>query len=153
MFLTGSVVQIIYRECIVFQEPGLVVEHQTRDRKVESLNPGTGHGRIFFSRFNCLCRLLSGVRSIPVLPQWHVKDPSHSAKSANSSKIGSEEWTILGHPQLIECMGICVLSLAHVSELRDSDIYLHIEKKKWYGHFSLNSATVCALGWPLHRIF
>ena len=26
--------------------------------------------------------LLSDVRSIPVLPQWHVKDPSHSAESA-----------------------------------------------------------------------
>ena len=23
-----------------------------------------------------------GIRSIPVLPQWHVKDPGHSAKSA-----------------------------------------------------------------------
>ena len=25
---------------------------------------------------------LSGVRSIPVLPQWHIKDPGHVAKSA-----------------------------------------------------------------------
>ena len=24
----------------------------------------------------------SVVRSIPVLPQWHIKDPGHSAKSA-----------------------------------------------------------------------
>ena len=24
----------------------------------------------------------SGIRSSPVLPQWHVKDPGHSAKSA-----------------------------------------------------------------------
>ena len=23
-----------------------------------------------------------GIRSTPMLPQWHVKDPSHSAKSA-----------------------------------------------------------------------
>ena len=29
-----------------------------------------------------LCWLLFGVRSTPVLPQWHVKDPGHSAKSA-----------------------------------------------------------------------
>ena len=27
-------------------------------------------------------RLLFGVRSTPVLPQWHVKDPGYSAKSA-----------------------------------------------------------------------
>ena len=29
-----------------------------------------------------LCADLFGVRSTPVLPQWHVKDPGHSAKSA-----------------------------------------------------------------------
>ena len=29
-----------------------------------------------------MCRLLFGVCSTPVLPQWHVKDPGHSAKSA-----------------------------------------------------------------------
>ena len=46
-----------------------------------------------------------------------------------SSEIGSEWRTILGHPQLIECIGICVLSLAHVSEL--TDVYLHIVKKNY----------------------
>ena len=30
----------------------------------------------------CVLTLLLGVRSTPVLPQWHVKDPGHSAKSA-----------------------------------------------------------------------
>ena len=39
-------------------------------------------GRIFFSRVNFLCQLFFGVCSTPVLPQWHVKEPSHSAKSA-----------------------------------------------------------------------
>ena len=29
--------------------------------------------------------LFFGVRSSPMLPQWHVKDPSHSAKSAGGS--------------------------------------------------------------------
>ena len=37
---------------------------------------------IFFSSVNFLYWLLLGVRSTPNLPQWHVKDPSHSAKSA-----------------------------------------------------------------------
>ena len=46
-----------------------------------------------------------------------------------SSEIGSEWRTIFGFPQLIECMGICVLSLAHGPELRDSDVYLHMVKK------------------------
>ena len=39
-----------------------------------------------------------------------------------SSEIGSQWRTILGHPQLIECMGICILSLAHGSEQRGSDV-------------------------------
>ena len=38
-----------------------------------------------------------------------------------SSEIGSRWPTILGHPQPIECMGICILSLAHGSEQRGSD--------------------------------
>ena len=31
--------------------------------------------RIFFSRVNFVCQLLFGVRSSPVVPQWHIKDP------------------------------------------------------------------------------
>ena len=53
---------------------------------------------------------------------------------------------------MIECMGIRVLSLALASGLRGSDIYLHIVKKL-EGKFSLNSAKVRALGWPLHGFF
>ena len=37
---------------------------------------------MFLSRVNFVCRLLFGVLSTHVLPQWHVKDPGHSAKSA-----------------------------------------------------------------------
>ena len=36
----------------------------------------------FFSRVNFVCWLLFGVCSPPMLPQWHAKDPRHSAKSA-----------------------------------------------------------------------
>ena len=36
----------------------------------------------FFSRVNFVCWLLFGVHSTHVLPQQHVKDPSHSTKSA-----------------------------------------------------------------------
>ena len=55
-----------------------MVERRTRDRKVASSNPGRRGGRIFFSRVNFVFWLLS---LHPVLPQWHVKDPCHSAKS------------------------------------------------------------------------
>ena len=50
--------------------------------KVASSNPGRTRGRIFFSRVNHVCWLFFGVNSTPMLPQWHVKDPGHSAKSA-----------------------------------------------------------------------
>ena len=58
------------------------LERQTHDQKVASLNPGRSSGRIFFSRVNFVCWLLIGVRCTLVLPQWHIKDPGHSAKSA-----------------------------------------------------------------------
>ena len=57
-------------------------EHRTRDQQVASSNPGKSGGRIFFFWVNFVCWLLFGVHSTPVLPQWHVKDPSHSAKSS-----------------------------------------------------------------------
>ena len=59
------------------------LERQTRDRKVSSSNPGRSDGRIFFSRVNFEFLLLFGIRSIPVLLQWHIKDPGHSVKSAS----------------------------------------------------------------------
>ena len=36
----------------------------------------------FSSPESTLCADLFGVRSTPVLPQWHVRDPGHSVKSA-----------------------------------------------------------------------
>ena len=65
-----------------------------------------------------------------------------------SSEIGSQWRTTLGHPQLIECMDICILSLTHGSEQRGFRRYLHIVKN-WSGNFSLNSPRVRTLGWPL----
>ena len=35
---------------------------------------------IFFSGVNFVCCLLFCVCSTPVLAQWHIKDPGHSAK-------------------------------------------------------------------------
>ena len=52
------------------------------ERKTASLNPGWSGRRIFLSRVNFLCWPLFGVRPTPVSPQWHVKDPGHSATSA-----------------------------------------------------------------------
>ena len=55
-----------------------------------------------------------------------------------SSEIGSQWRTILGHPQLIECMGICILSLAHGSEKRVPTLLAYCEKLIWKFFFKFN---------------
>ena len=60
----------------------LLAEPQTPDRKVVSSNPGRSSRRIFFSRVNFLVLTLIWCLYHPLLWQWHVKDPNHSAKSA-----------------------------------------------------------------------
>ena len=59
----------------------LSVERQTLDWKIASSNPSRSCGGISFSRVNFVCWLFFGVCSNPLLPQWHIKDPGHSAKS------------------------------------------------------------------------
>ena len=59
-----------------------VIEHRTHDWKLVNSILAGAVGEIFSSRVNFVCWLLFGIRSIPLLPQWHVKDPSHSAKNA-----------------------------------------------------------------------
>ena len=54
-----------------------LVERRTRDWKDASSVPGRSGGWIFFAGVSFLFWLLFGVRSIPVLPQWHVQDPGH----------------------------------------------------------------------------
>ena len=73
---------VMHTSAVLAAEIPWWLERRTRDRKVASSNPGRSGGKIFFSRVNFVCWLLFGVRSTPVLPQWHVKDPSHSAKTA-----------------------------------------------------------------------
>ena len=57
------------------------LQRRTRDWKVPGSNPRRSGGTIFFPRVNFLCSYF-GIRSTPVLPQLHVKDSGHSAKSA-----------------------------------------------------------------------
>ena len=58
-----------------------------------------------------------------------------------STKTGVYGGAILGQPMLFECMGVCVLSPAHESEVRNCLVYLLIVKYLFDG-FCLNSATV-----------
>ena len=62
---------------------GMLVKHWSRDGEVASSRAGRSGGRVFFSRVNFLCWLSFVVHSIPTLLQWHIKDPCHSAKSAD----------------------------------------------------------------------
>ena len=78
LFSTMCVIWTVYH----FAGIACWLERLTRDRKVASSNPGRSSRRIFFSRVNFVCWFLSGVRSTPVLPWWHVKNPGHSAKRA-----------------------------------------------------------------------
>ena len=61
----------------------------------------------------------------------------------NQYKTGADGGNILGQPMLFECMGICVLSPAHESEMRGYLVYLLVVK---YLVIFLNSATLYKIG-------
>ena len=46
-----------------------------------------------------------------------------------STKLVQTGENILGQPMLFECMGICVLSPAHTSEMRGDLVYVLIVQK------------------------
>ena len=59
-----------------------LIKHQICERKFENLNPSRVGLLIFFYRVDFLCWLWFSNHSIPVLPQWHIGDANHFAKSA-----------------------------------------------------------------------
>ena len=80
---------------------------------------------MFLSKVNFVCGLLVGVCSTLVLPQWHVKDPSHSAKSAGGSlHLNTHTPSIqrsqsgLTMPLRRHSVGICQ-ELAHMQLVRE----------------------------------
>ena len=46
----------------------------------------------------------------------------------NQYKIGADRENILGQPMLFVCMGICVLSPAHESDMRGYLVYVIVKK-------------------------
>ena len=58
------------------------LERRTRDRKVASSNPGRAAEEFSSPSQLCVLTLIRCPIPPPVLPQWHVKDPGHSAKGA-----------------------------------------------------------------------
>ena len=69
-----------------------------------------------------------------------------------STKLEQTGGNILGQPRLFECLGICVLSPAHKSEMKVYLVYLLIVK--YLSHsLCLNSATVYHIEQPYRGIF
>ena len=60
----------------------------------------------------------------------------------NQYKLEQTGKNILGQPMLFVCMGICVLSSAHESEMRSYLVYVLIVKKKLISLILFKSATV-----------
>ena len=69
-------------------------ERQTRDRKVASLNPDRSGERISSSELILCADSLFGVRFIPVLPQWHVKDPGHFCQKSRRQVTPKHAYTL-----------------------------------------------------------
>ena len=103
------------------------LEHRTHgdDWKVVSSNPWRSSRRIFFSRVNFVGWLLFSVRSTLGLPQRHVKDHSHSAKSAGgrlhlNTHTSLTHWSRSGLTMLLsrQIVGIYQEMSSHTTYLR-----------------------------------
>ena len=96
--------------------------------------------RIFFSRINGLCWLWLGICSTPVLLQWHVKDPDHSAKSAGGrlhlnthTPLTQQSWS-----------GLTMLLSRHsVGTYQETSS--HASHQGTHSHSHLNSLSHCGL--------
>ena len=61
--------------------------------------------------------------------RFSLSDSRCRSDAINSTKTGADRGNTLGHPRLFECMGICVLSSAHESEMMGYLVYVLIIKK------------------------
>ena len=74
----------------------------------------------------------------------------------NQYKTGADREHILGQPMLFVCMGICVLSPAHESEMRGYLVYVLIVKKivaSILFKFSHSISDWTVLSWNFWGIF
>ena len=116
------------------------LERRSRDRKVASSNPGRRSGRIFFSRVNFVCWLLFGVCSTPELPQWHVKDPGHSAKSSGG-RVHLNTHT----PLTQRSRNGLTMPLSRQSVEIYQETSSHATRQETLGHSRLSSLSHCVL--------
>ena len=135
-----NLIQSVPERCRAVIDFGMAcwLERRTRDRKVASSNSGRSGGRIFFSRVNFVCRLLVDVRSTPVLPQWHVKDPDHSAKSAGC-RLRLHTHT----PLTQRSRGGLIILLSRHSVGTYQETSSHATRQGTLGHTRLRSLSYC----------
>ena len=116
------------------------LECWTHDSKVASLNPCRSGQRIFFSRVNIVYWHLFGVCSIPTLLQWHIKDPSHSAKSA-----GGRIQLNMHTPLTQQSMSGLTMPLSRHSVGTYQERSSHTTHQRTLGHSRLSSLSYCGL--------
>ena len=88
---------------------------------------------LFLDNFSCV--------KINVFRSFFAFRLEMHVKCDNQYKTGADRENILGQSMLFECMGICVFSPAHESEMRGYFVYVLIVRYLSY-RFCLNSATV-----------
>ena len=117
-----------------FQNAVLVIE------RLRVRVPAEAAGEL--SRVNFVCRLLFGVRSIPVLPRWHVKDPAHSANSVGG------RLHLNTHTPLIQRSrsGLTMLSRLSVGTYHSiRATTAHATRQETLGHGPISSLSHCGL--------
>ena len=141
MFVYVIVMYVKMSQCN-FSEPGWLVGWSTGlvIRKVASLNLSRSSRRIFFPRVNFMCWLLFGVRSTPVLPQWHVKDSGHTTKSAGG-RLHLNRHTPLTQRSR---SGLTML-LSRYSVGTYQETSSHAARQGTLGHSRLSSLSHCEL--------
>ena len=109
-------------------------------KRVVNSNPGRSGRRLFFSRVNFVCWLLFGVRSTPVLLQWHIKDPGHSGQSAGGRLHLNLHTPLTQWSRSELTMPLCRHSVETYQELSS-----HATHQGTLGHSRLSLLSHCGL--------
>ena len=120
----------------ITREAGIAfwLERRTLDRKVASSNPGRSSA-IFFLQSN-VCAHSNSVSVPPLLPQWHVKDPGHSAKSVGSKLHLNTHTTLTKRSRSGLTMPLSRHSVGNYQETSS-----HATRQETLGHSRLSSLS------------
>ena len=102
--------------------------------------PARAAGEFSFLESTSCADSLSGVRSTPVLSQWHIKDPGHSAKSAGG-RLHLNTHT----PSTNRSRSGLTIPLSRHSAETYQETSSHATRKGTRGHSRLSSLSHCGL--------